>query len=435
MRVRVRVRILYLVVEVAVEITPDGNIVDIRGKNGAGKSAILDAIFTTLTGTRLEEPIRRGSAAPGEERAEVVVDLGDCIVKKTWTPKGEYLKIEGLPKGETPQGFLNKLIGKLSFDPLAFLKMKPTEQRDLLKTLVGLDFTDLDAEKAKVYADRNVTNSKIKDVIAQNRHVEPPHPSTPDEEISYKERIENLNQLREKREAFEKAIAKRDQLDQDVRSFNDEITEKEEQIIALQRQIKEIKTLIEEHQEIIRGVVIPPEVTQQQIFEAQEEITKIEDQNVLIRAAKRYRENIKAAERLQKESDKHSQALERLEQDKATRIANAAFPLPGLAMSDDSVTYEGLPFSRQSTGKQIRVSTAIAMKLNPTLKVIFIREGSLLDEAGLKEIADLAKDQDYQVFIESVDSEGNAGIYIEDGSITKINGKEVEQPQPEEAKV
>ena len=34
----------------AVEITPDGNVVVISGKNGAGKSSVLDAIEAALCG-------------------------------------------------------------------------------------------------------------------------------------------------------------------------------------------------------------------------------------------------------------------------------------------------------------------------------------------------------------------------------------------------
>ncbi|MCK9994023.1 MAG: hypothetical protein Dbin4_02543, partial [Alphaproteobacteria bacterium] len=47
---------------VAVNITPDGNIVEITGKNGAGKTSILDAIYWGLTGKDgiQSTPIRKG---------------------------------------------------------------------------------------------------------------------------------------------------------------------------------------------------------------------------------------------------------------------------------------------------------------------------------------------------------------------------------------
>ena len=67
-----------------VEIRPDVNANVLTGKNGAGKSAILDCIFTALTGVKLDKPIR-----DGEERAEVDIDLGDYKIRKVFTANGD----------------------------------------------------------------------------------------------------------------------------------------------------------------------------------------------------------------------------------------------------------------------------------------------------------------------------------------------------------
>jgi recombinational DNA repair ATPase RecF len=58
----------------AIEITPDGNMVVLKGENGAGKSSVLDSIWYVLTGKRAlpERPIRDGAS-----RAEATVKLGN----------------------------------------------------------------------------------------------------------------------------------------------------------------------------------------------------------------------------------------------------------------------------------------------------------------------------------------------------------------------
>jgi hypothetical protein len=104
-------------------------------------------------------------------------------------------------------------------------------------------------------------------------------------------------------------------------------------------------------------------------------------------------------------------------------------PIEGLSLTDEGVVYNNMLFDRLSTGQQIRVSTAIGMALNPDLKVIFIREGSLLDSDGLKEIAAMAQEKDYQIFIERCDESGQVGFFIEDGEIASINGKPVSKPE------
>src|SRR3990172_5003945 len=113
---------------VAVEITPAGNVVRITGKNAAGKTSVLDSIFWALGGQQniSEQPIRKG-----EKRASIEVDLGDIVVKRTFTEGGgTALTIEnkdGL-RFKSPQTMLDGLIGRLTFDPLEFMRQEPRKQ-------------------------------------------------------------------------------------------------------------------------------------------------------------------------------------------------------------------------------------------------------------------------------------------------------------------
>ena len=63
----------------AVEITPNGTLQVIGGKNAQGKSSVLDAIWLALGGGKAAKdtplPIRDGEAT-----AKVRLDLGDLVV-------------------------------------------------------------------------------------------------------------------------------------------------------------------------------------------------------------------------------------------------------------------------------------------------------------------------------------------------------------------
>ena len=59
-------------------------------------------------------------------------------------------------------------------------------------------------------------------------------------------------------------------------------------------------------------------------------------------------------------------------------------PLHGLALdAEGRVTFGGLPLDQASDAEQLRVSCAIAMTGNASIRVIRVRDGSLLNEDGL----------------------------------------------------
>lgn len=135
----------------AVQITPTGDLVVIGGKNGAGKSSVLDSIMFAMAGkdSLPAMPVRRGAS-----KAKVELDLGDIVVVRTFTPGGGTnltVKSKDGRKFPSPQTLLDSLTGRLSFDPLEFSRQKPDEQAEVLRSLVGLDFEKIDLEYQKLY--------------------------------------------------------------------------------------------------------------------------------------------------------------------------------------------------------------------------------------------------------------------------------------------
>src|SRR5690606_34719409 len=106
-----------------------------------------------------------------------------------------------------------------------------------------------------------------------------------------------------------------------------------------------------------------------------------------------------------------------LDKAKATALASATFPVEGLGVDESGVTFRGVPFAQASSAEQIKVAAAMAMAANPKLRVIRIMDGSLLDDANLTAIAELAKEKDFQVWVERVGDPGPMGVLIEDGMV------------------
>lgn len=405
----------------AVEIKPNGDVV-LSGKNGQGKSNILNIIMSVLTGNKLEDPIKHG-----EENAECLIDVGDFKVMKKWTSKGEYIKVV-MANGDVkakPMEFLGGIIGDISFDPLEFSRMKPKDQRDILKRLAGLDFTDIDAEYQETFNKRSEINVEIKGIVAQLQNLQAPDPRIQDEEISFKEELNKLQQIRDKRKAFLDVIAHSENKQESIQIEEALIKTYEEEIRDLHGKINMSKARIDSVQRQIDELVIPSEVTENEIIAVEASLQDLETKNVAIRAASRYRKLIKESEKVKQEADAFTQKLNRLEQDKAMRIANAPMPISGLSLGDESVMYNGEIFSNLSEGQKTKVSTAISMALNPLLKIIFIRRWADLDSEGKKELTDLAHAKGYDIWAEVVDESGELGYFIEAGEVKSIDGKEI----------
>jgi hypothetical protein len=115
--------------------------------------------------------------------------------------------------------------------------------------------------------------------------------------------------------------------------------------------------------------------------------------------------------------DEMTKALEHLDQKKRAALEAAPFPVEGLSLGSGGVLYKGVPFAQASTAVKIRVSVAMACAMNPKLKVMLIRDGSLLDEESLALVEELARQNGAQVWVERVGKGAECSVIIEDGAV------------------
>jgi ATPase subunit of ABC transporter with duplicated ATPase domains len=385
----------------AVDITPDGNVVVIAGRNAQGKSSVLDAIWYALGGAAASKdtpnPVR-----DGQDEASVTVDLGRFIVTRTWKADKTTLKVTASDGAayKSPQTMLDDLIGDLSFDPLAFANAPSKEQRARLLSVVDLPFNldDLDAERANVFALRTDANRAVKELSAVYDSMPVPSTDLPDQPLSVTEL------------AGELSLAASQERDADrARAVCVRTGEK------VERLRRELDTAELEHAEALKAeAALPPAKDASVIRERLEQADAI---NTAIAART---ERQATGDRLQasvRTAAEHSARIEAIDAQKQAALTAATMPIPGLGFDADGVTYNGIPLAQVSAAERLRVSVAMAMSLNPTVRVIRITDGSLLDSDNMTVIADLAEANDFQVWIERVDESGDVGIVIEDGAI------------------
>jgi hypothetical protein len=123
------------------------------------------------------------------------------------------------------------------------------------------------------------------------------------------------------------------------------------------------------------------------------------------------------ADRLEKESDELTAVIDDLAAAKLTAIEQAALPVTGLGFGDGYVTLDKVPWEQASTAQRIDASTAIAMALNPKLRVILIHNGSNLGSKMKERIRLRAIEKGYRVLMEVVDDTGGTHVVIQDGVV------------------
>jgi imidazolonepropionase-like amidohydrolase len=123
----------------------------------------------------------------------------------------------------------------------------------------------------------------------------------------------------------------------------------------------------------------------------------------------------------QRQVDKLTRQMEARAEKKRAALGKAKIPVEGLTFDEREVKYNGIPIEMLGEGEQIRISTLIGMAANPKLRLLCIRHGEALDPDGLKQLAEMAKEHDFQIIMARVDTSGKVGVVIEDGSVIATN--------------
>lgn len=395
-----------------VEITPDGNIVEITGLNGAGKTSVLDSIWWALAGasTHQDVPIRDGAS-----KAVIRLDLGELTVTRKFRkePRGGEVttsliveNAEGIPF-RSPQAMLDGLVGALAFDPLEFLRSDAKKQFKILQNFVpDVDFYGIEEAQSKDYQERTLVNRQFKEAEAAAKAIQ----------IDYKVQAEPVD-IEGLLNEYEKAMAHNRLVDAALRRKEDN----NEEIESLKTRIAKGETQLAQWRknlallEVVLTEPIPDVKDTAQIR------TRIEEARVINEAIGLRRERVKwmtLAESLKEKSEALTEAMRLRQEEKEKAIAAAKMPIPGLGFGPGFVVLNGVPFNQASDAEQLRAAIAIAMAGDPMLKIVRVRDGSLLDPKSMRILAEMAQERDFQIWIETVGEGGDRpAIVIEDGQV------------------
>lgn len=397
----------------AVSITPNQGdpLVTISGRNAQGKSSVLDAIEYALAGTRSipERPIRDGN-----NRAEIVVETEEFTVTRVFTPSGSTLKItskDGTAEFKRPQELLDRLTGSLTFDPLAFTRLKAADQKAELARISGIDLAAHDEKARGLESRRRDLGRDVKRLEAEVASFAVPD-GVPDVPIDLGSITARYEDARRTLEANAAQRADLEKAEKTLADWADHVLKLEAKLVDARESKAKAERAVADRKARVESLVDPD--TSRLTVELQE----AQEANALVARKNERGRKILELSNVQQAHKAADEALEAHRKSLSEAVANAHLPVPGLALSESGVTLNGLPFDQASAAEQLRATTALACASNPRLRVALVRDGSLLDDDSLEILRKIAEESDLQVWVEMVGRpEDGIGIVIEDGQV------------------
>lgn len=414
----------------SLEFTPDGKLTEITGKNGQGKTSILEAI-KSLTGASDATLVRKGA-----EKGEVVLvlDNGMDLINKV-TPTGSTKSVvQDGKKLAKPTDIIRALTDLTSVNPIEFLTAR---KQDRVKVLLESMPIELDLEKLskaactevkaadgvhplalielvrkQVYEDRTGTNRAVKEKDATINQMTLALPDVPEGvEGNEEELAAQLEAARATAQAENERIAtkidgirkeKQAEIDKtraDAQEAIDKIKADSQAAIAtIQATLADIEGKAARQKELTKERFDAAAGPIQQALTAmkvnRDAFAKREQTQVIIA---RMKEELVG---LEQDAAKQTAAIENIDKYKAELVNN--LPIPGLEVVDGEVTRNGIVFDRLNTAQQVGIAIEIAKLRAGELAIACIDNFEMLDPEAFEEFKARAEESNLQLFVTRV---------------------------------
>lgn len=387
----------------AVQFEPSADgLTIIGGRNGQGKTSVLDAIAWALGGNNYKPsvPERDGALVPPNLHIELSNGL---IVERKG--KNSTLKVTDPNGNKSGQQLLNEFVSTLALDLPKFINGSDKDKADSLLKILGIGdvLAQLDVKENQLYAQRTEVG-RIADRKKKAADEMPMYPNVPKEPVSATELIKQQQEILARNGENER---KR----QDAARY--------EQILAeAQIAFDEAKAALQKaEQDCLTARKSAEDLHDESTAELEKNLAEIEALNIKIRANSTKEAAEVEANNLQQEYDGLTEQIESIREERNKLLDSAELPLPGLSVKDGKLIYNNMPWDGMSGSDQLKVATAIVRKLNPQCGFVLMDKLEQMDLETLQEFGAWLKQEGLQVIATRVSTGDECSIIIEDGMV------------------
>ncbi len=392
----------------AVKLAPAANgLTVIGGRNGQGKTSVLDAIAWALGGDRFRPTAAQREDSVLTPNIHIVMSNGLVVERKG---KNSDLRVIDPQGNKSGQQLLNGFVEQLALDLPRFMAATDKEKADTLLRIIGVgdQLSELERQETETYNRRRAIG-QVADQKAKYAKEQPYYPDAPREPVSASELIRQQQDILARN-------GQRMQWRREQDRIADALARTEDEIDAAEDKLRTLKMRLEELREQDRAAQKSPlEMQQESTAELEMSLAEIEAINRKVRANL---DKDKAQEDAQQYSDQYDRLtheLEELRQRKTDLLTHADLPLPELTVQEGALVYKGHKWDCLSGAEQLRVATAIVRKLNPQCEFVLLDRLEQMDLDTLREFGDWLEREGLQAIATRVSTGGECSIVISDG--------------------
>lgn len=398
---------------VALEPSEDGLTV-IGGRNGQGKTSVLDAIAWALGGDRKRpsDAKREGSATDPHLR----VELSNGIVVERRGKSGS-LKVTDPEGRKGGQQLLDSFVESLALDLPKFLAMNDKDKARTLLGIIGVgeDLARLELEEQTLYNQRTGIG-QMRDQKKGAAADMPMHPDAPAEPVSAMALIQSQQEILAKNGENQAKRQKAEQLKAAYDNATNDALLIQEQIAGMQKALEaKYEEVSDLHADLLIAKKTAEELQDESTAEIEEELQQIETVNAKVRDNQRRLDAEREAEELDEQYAEMTERIESVRRAKMDLLKGADLPLPGLAVENGLLTYQGRKWDCMSGSEQLRAATAIVRRLKPECGFVLVDKLEQMDAETMSEFGAWAEAEGLQVIATRVSTGDECSIVIDDG--------------------
>ncbi len=393
---------------VRLEPSPNGLTV-IGGKNGQGKTSVLDAIAWALGGDRYRpsSPEREGSVIP--PRLHVELSNGIIVERKGKNAALTVLDPSGKRAG---QQLLNEFISTFALDLPKFMAGSNKEKAETLLQILGIrpELARLDQKEQELYFSRRAAGQQY-DRKKKYAAELPFYQDAPPEMIS-------VSDLIQRQQAILAQNGENQRLRMQAEKLLREREALEQQLQDLTGRYKAVCAACETAQKSAENL------RDESTVQLEQDIQNIELLNEKVRANLERERAEEEAVSLKGQVDQLTGQLETVRESRAKLLSSAPLPLPELSVEEGELVYKGRKWDCMSGAEQLMVSTAIVRKLNPGCGFVLLDKLEQMDADTLQAFGDWLTSEGLQAIATRVSTGGECKVVIEDGFVKGETGVE-----------